>query len=165
MLARLFNASAAIPIAAKMLGVTPDALSQLAASATGALSPHAGPGFSVVPMVMALAKGDLTPLRALYENVLSVKAARPAIASAITEWLEQNDTDHIAMKAMGYVADLPLQHLGRDFSSVEEFLTDGLFPLMDTALAPPTVCHCGGHLSVLSPTLLVCDECETYKDI
>lgn len=165
MFARLFNAEAAIPMAAKLLGVSPDALKQFAVGATGALSPHAGPSFSMLPTVLSLVKGDITPLRALYDNVLSVPALRPAVASSVTKWLQENDRDHVAMKAMGYVADLPLQHLGRDFSSVEEFLSDGLFPLMDEVFKTPP-CHvCGGQFSLLCPGVLVCDTCETYKDV
>lgn len=166
MFAHLFNAKAALPLAAKVLGVSPGALEQLAASATSALNPHAGPSFAMVPTVMALVKGDVTPLRSLYHSVLSVPALRPAIAASAAEWLEANDPDHIAMKAMGYVSDLPVVHLGRDFSSVEEFLSDGLFPLMDEVFKnPPDRCECGGHLSPVTPTLVVCDECETYKDV
>lgn len=166
MLASLFNARAAIPLAAKFLGVSPGALEQLSASASAALNPHAGPSFSMVPTLLALVKGDVTPLRSLYDSVLAVPALRPAIAASAAEWLEENDKEHIAMKAMGYASDLPLMHLGRDFSSVEEFLTDGLFPLMDEAFKTPTGCHvCGGHLSAFAPGLMVCDDCETYKDV
>lgn len=166
MFAHLFNAKAALPLAAKVLGVPSSALEQLSASATAALSPHAGPAFSMVPTLLALVKGDVTPLRSLYDSVLSVPALRPAIAASAAEWLEVNDSEHIAMRAMGYASDLPVVHLGRDFSSVEEFLTDGLFPLMDEVFKTQPACHeCGGHLSPFAPGIAVCDVCETYKDV
>lgn len=166
MFAHLFNAKAALPLAAKVLGVPSSALEQLSASATAVLAPHAGSSFSMVPTVLALIKGDVSPLRSLYDSVLSVPALRPALAASTAEWLEANDPEHIAMKAMGYASDLPIKHLGRDFSSVEEFMTDGLFPLMDEVFKTQPVCHvCGGHLSPVAPGVAVCDDCETYKDV
>lgn len=166
MLAHLFNAKAALPLAAKVLGVPSSALEQLSASASAMLAPHAGPQFSMVPTVLSLIKGDVTPLRSLYDSVLSAPALRPALAASAAEWLEANDPEHIAMKAMGYASDLPVIHLGRDFSSVEEFLTDGLFPLMDEVFKTQNVCHiCGGKLSPVAPGIAVCDDCETYKDV
>lgn len=154
-----------IPFVAKTLGVPTGPLQQLIGQAEKDVAATSGTQLAVVPALSAMMDGDFSWIRELYDNVLANEALRPGIASVAARWLEQHDTDHIAIKAMGFVSDLPLHGMGRDFDSVESFLLEGFFPLLDEFFSPRDNCPlCEGPLQSVAPTLLLCADCGQYKD-
>lgn len=164
MLARLINTQALLPLVAQRLGVETGALVALNAVAQRDLAPIAGPGFALMPVITDITKGDFSAVRGLYDAFIADHEMRPATAAAIASWIKANDTDGVMLKVMGQLAELPLLHLDQDFGSVEEFFLNGLFPLMETALQPSTVCSCGGRLHVVAESLVQCDECGLFGD-
>lgn len=154
-----------LPFVARTLGVPTEPLQHLISQAEKDVDATSGTRLAVVPALSAMMDGDFSCLRELYDSVLANEALRPGIAAVAAQWLEQHDTEHIALKAMGFVSDLPLHGMGRDFDSVESFLLEGFFPLLDEVFSSRNDCPlCEGPLQSVAPTLLLCTDCGHYKD-
>lgn len=165
MFMKLLNPTLLIPVVAKTIGVPPAPLQLLIKSAQRDLEPVAGDDFALVPAISSVMDGDFSAFRMMYDKFIADPKMRPGLAYVAAKWLEQNDTEHIAMKAMGFISDLPLVHMGRDFDSVESFLLEGFFPLLDEAFSSSSNCpQCGGILQEVISELLQCNDCGHYKD-
>lgn len=165
MFLKLLNRNTIVPFAASTIGADPRALQALIDAAGRDLAPVAGPDFSPVSAALSLVRGDLSPLRTLYDQVLSVRELRPGIAKVAAEWLKMNDTQGIALSAMSFVAKLPVLHMDQEFDSVESFLLEGLLPLLDEVFSSPPNCPiCDGEFYDLNDELLCCSDCGHYKD-
>lgn len=164
MLVKLLSPKAAIALAASQLGVEPAILSAFGEKVQAAIYPRAGESFDLVSSALSVAGGNYGPLRSLYDSLLADKGARPLVAQVVANWLKEHDSDGIALKMLGVLNKMPLKHMGNPVSSVEEFLEQGLFPLLDDVFVVDLTC-CGEGMQIIAPELAFCELCETYKDV
>lgn len=165
MLVKLLSPKAAVALAASQLGVEPAILSAFGEKVQSAIYPRAGESFDLASSALSVAGGNYAPLRALYDSLLADKGSRPLVAQFVASWLKQNDTEGLALKMLGMLNKMPLRHMGNPASSVEEFLEQGLFPLLDDVFVVDLSCSCGQEMRLIAPELAFCELCETYKDV
>lgn len=164
MLVKLLSPKAAIALAASQLGVDPAILSAFGEKVQAAIYPRAGESFDLVSSALSVAGGNYASVRVLYDTLLADKGARPLVAQVVANWLKEHDSEGIALKMLAALNKMPLRHMGNPVSSVEEFLEQGLFPLLDDVFVVDLTC-CGEGMRLIAPELAFCELCETYKDV
>jgi hypothetical protein len=163
-LVTLLDPSALTGLLASNLGVPKEALSLFMGKASSDL--ESATGISVVrdSLVKQLATGDLSMLQQLYGTLVGTPAMWPTVSAAAAEWLRKNDANGIALAVLQNASRLPFKGFDRQFENVEQFLQEGVFPLLQEANSK-TCAHCGVPVPNFDPDdLVLCEGCGLYLE-
>lgn len=95
----------------------------------------------------------------------------PVTAKMVTGWLTQNDKDGEVFKLFDKLTHLPLPRVQGEFRNTEDFLENGLFPLINDFTDPrvggngivPTSPCCGTTMNRFSDNIWYCPCGEKYE--
>lgn len=167
MISRLFSMldpTALLSMLSSILGVPKEALAMFATRASADLQESSGIAVPRDSLVRQLASGDLSLLKSLYSTLVGTPAMWPTVSTAAAEWLRVNDANGIAMAVLQNASKLPFKGFEGEFKTVQEFLQNGVFPMLQEA-SVKACDHCGLPVSHYQPDVLTqCEACGYYQE-
>lgn len=141
----LLSTKTLVGLAASQMGLPKEVISQALAVADLASSKL---GYSGV--IDIVKKGEVQGVvESLYSRFLQEETMWPAASKIVTNFLAEHDPDGALFPILGSLSSIPLVHFEGDFDSVEDFLTEGLFPLLRTMSDRAPKCPVCGSKDVM----------------
>lgn len=107
-------------------------------------------------------------LGSLYSRFLTDEMSWPAVSAVITAFLEEHDEHGDFFPVLNAVSNLPVVHFEENFTDVNHFLNEGLFPfLRDVAPNYAHCSHCGSDVIEVIESddgvYYFCTTCEEFQ--